>query len=152
MRRGGTVIDRILRDKDTEIIIGKSVYHAAANAPACRAAGHNKRIRTEVDQITGQRCAEESAWMLFWQQNVLFARRDLWHERVTLGGNLHDRGDFVREPPVVEVLFRRDMRIDHRPSAFAKIAEQARDIVHRRPADLAAGGRKFLDRFPEGLR
>ena len=54
MRRGGTVIDRILRDEDTEII-GKSVYHAAANAPACRAAGHNKRIRTEVDQIAGQR-------------------------------------------------------------------------------------------------
>src|ERR1700688_3715562 len=43
------------------------------------------------------------------------------------------------------------MRIKYRPAALAKIGEQARDIVHRCPADPSAGGGKFVDRFPEWL-
>src|SRR5262245_18105768 len=70
MRRCGTVVDRVLRDEDAQII-GERVDHAAANASACRTSGHNERVGAEVDQITGEWSAEERAWMLLRQQNVL---------------------------------------------------------------------------------
>jgi hypothetical protein len=44
------------------------------------------------------------------------------------------------------------VRIQHRPATGAEQAEQLLDVADRVPADLAAGGGEFLDRFPERQR
>src|SRR5262249_41988012 len=53
---------------------------------------------------------------------------------------------------LVERLLLRDVRIKYRPALLAEQRQHARDLVHRVPADLPAGGGKFLDRFHERAR
>src|SRR5262245_47599336 len=44
------------------------------------------------------------------------------------------------------------MGIEDWPIALAEETEQPFDVCDRAPSDVAAGGRKLLDRFPERLR
>jgi hypothetical protein len=71
-------------NRDLEVV-GKSVDHCSPNAAAGRAAGHHERIRSQIDEIAGERCPEERAGVLLGEQDVILARCDLRDELVALG-------------------------------------------------------------------
>src|SRR6266852_4390236 len=65
-------------------VIGEGIDGGRPNAAARRATCHHKRIDSEVNQVTHQRCSEERTRMSFRQHNILRARPDPVNELVAL--------------------------------------------------------------------
>ena len=151
MRGRAAVVDRIVRHRDSEIV-RERIDDAAAHASGRRASRHHDRVGALLDQIARERRAEERARMLLRHQDIAVARRDLRDEVVAVRRDPHDGRNLVGQPALVEGLLRRHVRIEHRPVLLAKRREKLCDVRDRLPADLAAGGGKFLDRLPRTAR
>ena len=148
MRHLAAVKHGVLRHHHAEIV-GKPVDNGSAHAATGAAAGDNEGVGTGIDQIARERRAEERAWVLFRHQNIIVARRDLGDEFIAFRSYAHDGGHLVGEAAGVEILFWRDVGVEHRPAICPEHFQEPGDVADSIPGDFAARRRKFLDRLPE---
>ncbi len=136
--------------RDPEVI-GEGIDGGRPNAAARRATCHHKRIDSEVNQVTHQRCSEERTRMSFRQHNILRARPDPVNELVALLRNCHDRRHFRAEPAGIVCVLRRHERVQHRQVPAPEYGQQVCSLVDCRPAHVTAARGVILQRFEERL-
>jgi len=148
MRHRAAIIDALLGHGDAEVV-GKGIDHATAHAAAGGAAGDDHAVAAKIDQVAGERGAEERAGVLLGQQDIAFDRGDFRDEAIAFRWYRHQFRHFGGKPALIEALLGRDMRVKHRQALFAELRKQRRNMAHRFPAGIATAGLELLDRLPE---